>query len=68
MCLAAAARIPGSIPASLAGSLDGEVIRLGTPSGAVSAAAHVDAACVLVCTSLLRTARIRMKGFVQLPR
>lgn len=68
MCLAAAAQIPGSIAATLAGRRNSDVIRLGTPSGAVSAAAHFDAAGALVHTSLLRTARILMKGFVQLPR
>ena len=67
MCLAAAAQIPGSIAATLAGGLRGEVIRLGTPSGTVSAAAHFNAG-KLERTSLLRTARILMKGFVQLPR
>lgn len=67
MCLAAAAQIPGSIAATLAGGLPSDVIRLGTPSGAVSAAAHFNAG-KLEHTSLLRTARILMKGFVQLPR
>ncbi|MFJ2620436.1 PrpF domain-containing protein [Glutamicibacter sp. NPDC087344] len=67
MCLAAAAQIPGSIVAKVAPGLEGEIIRLGTPSGAVSAAAHFDAAGKLMHTSLLRTARILMKGFVQLP-
>lgn len=68
MCLAAAAQVPGSIPAALAGARQGEVIRLGTPSGSVSAAAHFDNAGKLAHTSLLRTARVLMKGFVQLPR
>ena len=67
MCLAAAVQVPGSIPAVLAGSLGGEAIRLGTPSGSVSAAAHFDSAGKLERTSLLRTARVLMKGFVQLP-
>ncbi|WP_190264286.1 PrpF domain-containing protein [Glutamicibacter nicotianae] len=68
MCLAAAAQIPGSIAATLAGPGNSDVIRLGTPSGAVSAAAHFNYAGQLEHTSLLRTARILMKGFVQLPR
>ncbi|PJJ45382.1 hypothetical protein ATK23_2653 [Glutamicibacter mysorens] len=68
MCLAAAAQIPVSIAATLAGPRNSDVIRLGTPSGAVSAAAHFNDAGQLEHTSLLRTARILMKGFVQLPR
>ncbi|WP_449283011.1 PrpF domain-containing protein [Leucobacter sp.] len=75
MCLAAAAEIPGGIAAEAAGGgrLGGS-LRIGTPSGVVTAGAVVthsgavdpepDDAPHAVETSLARTARILMRGSV----
>lgn len=78
MCLAAAARIEGTVVERIVGPGEGPV-RLGTPSGVVTAAAVVDpradkAAEVDVAlqphvieTSLVRTARVLMMGRVAIP-
>lgn len=63
MCLAAAAATPGTLVAEIAGVKN--TVRLGTPSGAVIAAAEYKDA-ELAFTSLIRTARVLMRGQVPL--
>ena len=62
MCLAAAA-VPGTVVSEITG--ERTTVRLGTPSGAVIAAAHYEEK-ELTSTSLIRTARILMRGQVPL--
>ena len=65
MCIAAAARIPGSVIGRLLGKRATDSIRLGTPSGVVTAAAVTDLATEdLREVSLFRTARVLMRGHV----
>lgn len=71
MCLAAAARIGGTVVERIVGPGEGPV-RLGTPSGVVTAAAEVDPRAGasqphVVETSLARTARVLMLGRVAIP-
>ena len=71
MCLAAAARIEGTVVERIVGPGEGPV-RLGTPSGVVTAAAVVDPRDGapqphVVETSLARTARVLMMGRVAIP-
>ena len=63
MCLAAAAAVPGTVVSEITG--ERTTVRLGTPSGAVIAAAHYEEK-ELTSTSLIRTARILMRGQVPL--
>jgi 2-methylaconitate cis-trans-isomerase PrpF len=63
MCLAAAAQVPGTIINGITGA--GPELRLGTPSGVVTAGAVRDAEQDAVTTaSLFRTARVLMRGQV----
>lgn len=69
MCLAAAAQIPGTIVYGIIHrsehSVSGPEVRLGTPSGVVTASAVWDEAQKTVtATSLFRTARVLMRGQV----
>lgn len=61
MCLAAAAATAGTLVADITGTRN--KVRLGTPSGAVIAAADYQDG-KLVSTSLIRTARVLMRGQV----
>ena len=63
MCVAAAAAVPGTVVSEITGQRTHT--RLGTPSGAVIAAANYDNG-ELTSTSLIRTARILMRGQVPL--
>lgn len=68
MCLAAAASIAGTLVADIVATADSPV-RLGTPSGVVTAGAVVDAGSDhepprVIETSLARTARVLMMGRV----
>lgn len=63
MCLAAAAAVPGTLVSESTGRHS--TVRLGTPSGAVIAAADY-ADGKLASTTLIRTARILMRGQVPL--
>lgn len=63
MCLAAAAATEGTLVSAITGVTD--KVRLGTPSGAVVAAAN-NTDDGLESTSLIRTARILMRGQVPL--
>ena len=71
MCLAAAAAVPGTLVSDITGhhsteqSTEHSIVRLGTPSGAVIAAADY-ADGELASTTLIRTARILMRGQVPL--
>lgn len=72
LCLAAAVRIPGTVPHAIAGSAAAQV-RIGHPSGRMEAAAEVslDGQVPLVrSASVVRTARRLFEGrvFCQLPR
>ncbi|MGO2025931.1 MAG: PrpF domain-containing protein, partial [Brevibacterium aurantiacum] len=69
MCLAAAAQIPGTIVHGIIArsehSVPGPEVRLGTPSGVVTASAVWDEkAKTVTATSLFRTARVLMVGKV----
>lgn len=69
MCLAAAAQIPGTIVYGIIArsehSVPGPEVRLGTPSGVVTASAVWDEGQKTVtATSLFRTARVLMRGQV----
>lgn len=69
MCLAAAAQIPGTIVGSIIArserSVLGPEVRLGTPSGVVTASAvWDDKQKTVTATSLFRTARVLMVGKV----
>ncbi|MCF2570558.1 PrpF domain-containing protein [Brevibacterium sp. UCMA 11754] len=69
MCLAAAAQIPGTIVHAIIArsehSVPGPEVRLGTPSGTVTAAAVWDEEeKTVAATSLFRTARVLMVGKV----
>lgn len=69
MCLAAAAQIPGTIVNGIINRSDhstvGPEVRLGTPSGTVTAAAVWDEEeKTMTATSLFRTARVLMTGQV----
>src|SRR5699024_1577161 len=71
MCVAAAAAVPGTLVSDITGhhsteqSTEHSIVRLGTPSGAVIAAADY-ADGELASTTLIRTARILMRGQVPL--
>ena len=66
MCIAAAASIEGSIIAEAIGSSELRSVRIGTPSGAVTAGARYDGN-TLAATQLVRSARILMRGEVAVP-
>ncbi|WP_347307226.1 PrpF domain-containing protein [Corynebacterium sp. SA-MJD20WY100] len=66
MCIAAAASIEGSIIAEAIGSSELRSVRIGTPSGAVTAGARYDGNA-LAATQLVRSARILMRGEVAVP-
>jgi 2-methylaconitate cis-trans-isomerase PrpF len=69
MCLAVAARIPGSVVQECVASPSGDV-RLGHPSGVLPIAARVDTAGGeprAETVTVYRTARRRMEGFVRVP-
>jgi 2-methylaconitate isomerase len=70
LCLAAACRIPGTVPAALLSRpLDGAV-RIGHPSGRLIADARVsdaDGATTVESVSLYRTARRLFEGYVFVP-
>ena len=71
LCLAVAAHIPGTIPHRLAPATAGTALRVGTPSGVVTAAADVHTAgetVVAQSASMYRTARVLMRGEVSVPR
>ncbi len=67
MCLAVAARLSGTIPAAMAGSLaPGADVRIGHPSGILALAADVrDGRAHSV--RVYRTARRLMEGFIRVP-
>ncbi len=67
LCLVAATQIAGSIPQRLAGSGSGCPVRLGTPSGIVTAEAdvrHDGQQFIAHSASMYRTARTLMRGEV----
>lgn len=71
MCLAVAARVPGSLPAEMLGdeAEDGDV-RIGHPSGVLAVAARVEVSGgrpVARSVTVYRTARRLMEGFVCVP-
>ena len=66
MCIAAAASIKGGIIAEAIGSSELRSVRIGTPSGAVTAGARYDGNA-LAATQLVRSARILMRGEVAAP-
>ncbi|HEX2436761.1 MAG TPA: PrpF domain-containing protein [Methylomirabilota bacterium] len=69
MCLAVAARIPGSVVQACVASADGDV-RLGHPSGVLPIAARVDTSMGeprAETVTVYRTARRLMEGFVRVP-
>src|SRR5579884_974369 len=72
MCLAVAAHVPGTVVAEVARPLaPGQDVRIGHPSGILPVAATVEA-CTgsyhAVQTSVYRTARRLMEGWVRIPR
>lgn len=67
LCLVAATQIAGTIPQHLAGAASGSPVRLGTPSGIVTAEAdvrHDGDQFVAHSASMYRTARTLMRGEV----
>jgi len=69
MCLAVAARVPGTVVAECVASRDGDV-RIGQPSGVLPVAATVltrDGEPWAECVTVYRTARRLMEGFVRVP-
>ncbi|WP_445680083.1 PrpF domain-containing protein [Radicibacter daui] len=70
LCLAAAARIPSSIPERLRRRRQDEVLRIATPAGIVEARAQVSwegGKWHAASASILRTARRLMEGAVTIP-
>lgn len=70
LCLAAAARIPSSIPERLRQRRQDEVLRIATPAGIVEARAQVswqDGHWRAGSASILRTARRLMEGAITIP-
>jgi 2-methylaconitate cis-trans-isomerase PrpF len=74
LCLAAAARVPGTLVHDAAtateGALDTGTLRIATPSGVVTGAADVqveDGVPQAASASLYRTARPLMRGQVAVP-
>jgi 2-methylaconitate cis-trans-isomerase PrpF len=69
MCLAVAARIPGTVVAECVASREGDV-RIGQPSGVLPVAASVvarDGEPYAEGVTVYRTARRLMEGFVRIP-
>ena len=71
MCLAVAARIPGTVAQEAAALSDGGDVRIGHPSGVLPVAAGVtrghDGTPVAQTVTVYRTARRLMDGFVVIP-
>ena len=70
MCLAVAARVPGSVVHEASRAAEGADVRLGHPSGVLPVAAVVtrrDGDLVADGVTVYRTARRLMEGFVRVP-
>ena len=69
LCLAAAVRLPGTVPAAVARNVVGETVRIRHPKGVVEVLADVDpsADSPVRSVGVIRTARRLMSGVVHLP-